>query len=63
MAETTPKIRPTLANMEIGDTCSFPVQKMKSIRSQASELSVILDRRYKTRTNRTDRTIVVTRLA
>lgn len=61
MAENTIKIRPALTSMEVGDTCIFPVCKMKSVRAQASELGVILDRQYKTSTNRADRTITVTR--
>ncbi len=63
MAENQIKIRPTLTGMEIGDTCTFPVRQMKSVRAQASELGVILDRQYKTKTNREDRTICVTRTA
>lgn len=63
MTENSIKIRPTLTEMQIGDTCYFPVRKMKSVRAQASELGVILDRKYKTRTNRQDRTISVTRTA
>lgn len=63
MAENPIKIRPTLTGMEIGDTCLFPVRQMKSVRAQASELGVILDRKYQTRTNRQDRTISVTRTA
>lgn len=61
--ENTIKIRPTLTGMEVGDTQTFPVRIMKSVRSQASELGVILDRQYKTSTNRAERTITVTRTA
>lgn len=61
MTENQIKIRPTLTDMEIGDTCTFPVARMRSVRAQASELGVILDRTYKTTTNRAERTISVTR--
>ena len=63
MAENQIKIRPTLTSMEVGDKTTFPVRRMKSVRAQASELGVILDRTYKTVTNRADRTITVTRTA
>ena len=63
MNENQIKIRPTLTEMQIWDTCYFPVRKMKSVRAQASDLGVSLDRKYQTRTNREDRTISVTRTA
>ncbi len=57
------KIRPTLTGMEVGEEVSFPVEQMKSVRAQASELGVILDRRFSTRLNRQDRLLIVTRTA
>ena len=63
MTENHIKIRPTLTQMEVGETCTFPVQRLKSVRAQASELGVILDRTYRTTTNRTERTVTVTRIA
>ncbi len=63
MDENAIKIRPTLTEMEVGDKKTFPVRRMKSVRAQASELGVILDRTYKTTTNRVERTITVTRTA
>ncbi|MBD5272839.1 MAG: hypothetical protein HDS42_06215 [Bacteroides sp.] len=61
MAENPIAIRPTLSAMEKGDKVLFPIAKMKSVRAQASELGVILNRRYQTKSNRADRTIAVTR--
>lgn len=63
MAENLIKVRPTLTGMEIGDQTAFPIEQMKSVRAQASELGVILDRKYQTKTNRADRTISVIRTA
>lgn len=63
MTENQIKIRPTLTQMEVGETCKFPVHKLKSVRAQASELGVILDRTYRTTTNRAERTVTVTRTA
>lgn len=50
MAENHPKIRPTLANMEVGESNDFPIEQMRSVRAMASELGVIHDRKYRTRT-------------
>lgn len=63
MAENHLKIRPTLANMEVGESNDFPIEQMRSVRAMASELGVIHDRKYRTRTNRQDRTITVTRIS
>ncbi len=57
------KIRPTLTGMEVGEQVSFPVEQLKSVRAQASELGVILDRKFQTRLNRQDRLLIVTRTA
>ena len=38
MAENLIKVRPTLTEMEIGDQTAFPIEQMKSVRAQASEL-------------------------
>ena len=61
MAENQTKVRPTLINMKIGQTISFPIEQMKSVRTQASELGVIMNRQYSTKSNREMRTIVVSR--
>lgn len=56
------KARTEITGLEIGKTAVFPIEKTKSIRAQASELGLILDRVYKTRTSRSTRTITVTRM-
>ncbi len=38
MAENHPKIRPTLAGMEVGESNDFPIEQMRSVRAMASEL-------------------------
>lgn len=63
MDTSTEKVHPVLANMEVGETVTFCIEKMKSIRTQASELGAIMNRRYKTRTDREERTITVKRLS
>lgn len=63
MAENLIKVRPALTEMEVGDNMTFPIEQMKSVRAQASELGLILNRRYQTRADREQRTLTVTRIA
>lgn len=62
MAENLEKIRPVLTALEIGDIVSFPISRLKSVRTQASELGVIYNRQFKTKTDREKRVIIVKRI-
>lgn len=61
MTEQKTKIRPVLIGMKKGQSFVFPIERLKSVRTQASEISMIFDRTYKTETDRIERTITVTR--
>lgn len=63
MNEISTKIRPALVSLEVGESMEFPIEKMKSVRTQASKLGMILNRQFKTRTNRETHTIMVTRVS
>lgn len=63
MNDTTQKIRPTLYEMAGGDSIKFPISRLKSVRTQASELGMMYERQYTTKTDRADKTIEVTRIA
>lgn len=63
MTDYTQKIRPTLFEMAVGTTVTFPISRLKSVRTQASELGIMYDRQYTTKTDRVARTIEVTRIA
>lgn len=63
MAENLEKIRPALVALEVGDAIVFPISRLKSVRTQASELGAILNRRFKTKTNRENQTITVSRIS
>jgi hypothetical protein len=63
MEEKIQKIRPALTSLEIGETIEFPIIKLKSVRTQASELGIILSRQFTTRTDRATQRIYVTRVA
>lgn len=63
MAENQQKVRPALTGLGIGEMVVFPISRTKTVRAQASDLGLILDRVYKTTTNREAKTITVTRTA
>lgn len=63
MIENQVKVRPALTALEVGGKITFPIAKTKSVRAQASDLGLILDRKYQTETDRAKRIIVVTRLS
>lgn len=63
MVENLEKIRPALTALEVGDTVVFPISRLKSVRTQASELGAIFNRRFKTKTNRENQTITVSRIS
>lgn len=63
MDNDKPKVRPILANMEVGESATFPIEKMKSIRTQATEIGAIKGVTFKTKTNRVERTIEVKRIS
>ena len=63
MVEYLEKIRPALTALEVGDAVVFPISRLKSVRTQASELGAIFNRRFKTKTNRENQTITVSRIS
>lgn len=63
MVENLEKIRPALTTLEVGDAVVFPISRLKSVRTQASELGAIFNRRFKTKTNRENQTITVSRIS
>lgn len=63
MVENSEKIRPALVALEVGDAAVFPISRLKSVRTQASELGAIFNRVFKTKTNRTNQTITVSRIS
>lgn len=63
MENFTQKIRPTLFEMAVGDTVKFPIIRLKSVRTQASELGIMYESQYTTKTDRVEKIIEVTRIA
>lgn len=61
MTENAQKIRPLLLSLNVGESVVFPISRLKSVRTQASELGAIYERKYVTKMNRDDRTVEVYR--
>lgn len=55
------KIRPTLLELAVGESVMFPISRLKSVRTQASELGAIYERKFVTKMNREERTVEVHR--
>lgn len=62
MEEKVQKIRPLLTSLEVGCSVIFPIDRLKSVRTQASELEAIFDRKYTTCSDRYARIVTVTRI-
>ena len=56
------KIRPTIESLEIGESYSFPIERLRSVRSIASEVSLVKNVKLRTSTDRNNRTVSVRRL-
>lgn len=61
MTETAQKIRPALLALAVGEVVIFPISRLKSVRTQASELGAIYERKFVTKMNREDRIVEVHR--
>lgn len=55
------KVRPQLVGMNVGDEIHFPLEKLRTVRAQASELGAIYDRKYRTKMDRVTRLLYVFR--
>ena len=63
MTENVLKIRPALVELKVGETISFPISRLKSVRTQDSELGAIYERQFKRKSDRVAKTIEVTRVS
>lgn len=61
MAEIVQKIRPALLALAVGESKTFPISRLKSVRTQASELGAIYERKFVTKMNREQRIVEVQR--
>lgn len=57
------KVLPTLQAMKVGDEVEFPISRLMTVQGSASKQSLVLDRKYSTRTDRERKVVIVTRNA
>jgi len=55
-------ISPTLRKLSINGTASFPIKKHTSVRSICQVIAINIDVKFKTRLDRKNKVIVVTRI-
>ena len=60
MSEEKVPLRPQIRELELGKS-SFPIQRMRTIKTTCSELGVIYCRKFRTKINREKEIITVTR--
>lgn len=63
MNDLKQKIRPALMGLSIGQAVEFPISRLKSMRTQASELGAIYDRQFTTKMDRERRIVEVKRMS
>lgn len=61
MSEEKVPLRPQIRELELGKSISFPIQRMRTIKTTCSELGVIYYRKFRTKINREKEIITVTR--
>lgn len=58
----TEQFRPTIEALAVGEYCTFPLEKLRTIRATCSDLGLVTGRRYKTKSDRKSRTVTATRV-
>lgn len=61
--ESKKPIRPLMREMNVGETISFHISRLSVVRSVASTLSAEMDRVYRTKRNKLNKSIDVIRTA
>ncbi len=55
------EVKSRIRELKVGDTITFPIAKTPTVRTSASEIGLILLRRYSTYTDREKSAVFVTR--
>lgn len=56
-------MRSIIDGLEVGQEASFPLLRLSSVKSTASDLGMIRERTYSTRVSRSERLIYVSRIS
>jgi hypothetical protein len=62
MAEETLPLRPAITGLKLNEVTEFPIHRMASVKTSCSELSLIYNRKFKTKLDRDKGIIFVTRI-
>jgi hypothetical protein len=60
--EVTHDLKNEIREMAVGQKMSFPLDRLAVVRTYASEIGFVMNRRYKTFADRKTRSVVVTRV-
>ena len=60
--EVTHDLKNEIREMAVGQRLSFPLDRLAVVRTYASEIGLVMNRRYKTFADRDTRSVVVTRV-
>lgn len=63
MKEKVVKMKPAIEAMKVGESLSFPLLRLMSVRATVSAVAMMMDRRYKTSADKTSRKVNVMRVS
>ena len=63
MTEKVLKLKPSLEAMKVGEEMVFPLKRLYSVKTTASNVGLVLGRRYKTHYDKANGTATVTRVS
>lgn len=55
-------LRSVIRDLSEGESIDFPIDRLQSVKTTCTDLGLIYERKFKTKTNRVTKTISVTRI-
>lgn len=55
-------LRSVIRDLSEGESTDFPIDRLQSVKTTCTDLGLIYERKFKTKTNRVKKTISVTRI-
>lgn len=55
-------LRSVIRDLSMGESIDFPIDRLQSVKTTCTDLGLIYERKFKTKTNRVKKTISVTRI-
>lgn len=55
-------LRAVIRDLSKGESIDFPISRLQTVKTTCSDLGLIYERKFKTKTNRVKKTISVTRI-